>query len=270
MGIKRSVEWKLICPPDEADTRMRKAFGDLDLSPDGPPGTITGHSKRSMIRNRWAADVTVVIEALGGGSMALTTVDMAGNKHYAVLSDLAEALGDDLFDDRGVRSAVERLGKAGRLFGRKEVRHLKNLLRANEEVLELGQGQYEGKQGLVVLTTERLFFFEKSMGSETIEEFPLQVISSLSVNKKVTGETLKIFASGNNAEIGSMMHGQGDALVRRFHNQKQKSSTVSPTSAAASTDDPMSQLERLGQLKEKGLISEEEFQDKKADLLRRL
>jgi hypothetical protein len=39
---------------------------------------------------------------------------------------------------------------------------------------ELGQGVYDNKQGLVVLTTERMFFFEKSMGSQTVEEFRSQ------------------------------------------------------------------------------------------------
>jgi hypothetical protein len=85
--------------------------------------------------------------------------------------------------------------------------------------------EYEGKQGLVVLTNERLFFFEKSLGSETVEEFPLKSIPSLSVSKGITGETLKIFASA--------------------------------------------QLERLATLREKGVLSEQEFEEKKRQLLDR-
>ncbi len=269
MGIVRVVEWKLVCAPDEADAHIRRAFGQLELDPEGPPGRIVGHAKRAMMKNRWASDISVEIQPLGAGSMATCTVDMLGNKHFAVLGDLAEAVGDDLFDDRGVAQAVERLGKTSRLFGRKEVRHLRNLLRASEEVLELGQGQYEGKQGLVVLTSERLFFFEKSLGSETLEEFPLRVITSMSVKKAMTGETLKIFASGNQSEIKSMMHGQADALVRRFHMQNQRTSQV-PAAAPAQIDDPLAQLERLGQLRDKGLLSDEEFEVKKTELLGRL
>ncbi len=53
-----------------------------------------------------------------------------------------------MVDDQGVAGAVERLGKSSRLFGRNEVRHLRNILRASETVLELGQGQYENKHGL--------------------------------------------------------------------------------------------------------------------------
>jgi hypothetical protein len=110
-------------------------------------------ARRSLRKNRWAAEINIDLEPLNGGTLAVTRVDMLGNKHYA---------GDDLFEDQGVTDAVERLGKMGRLFGRKEVRHLHHLLRATERVIILGQGQYEKKQGLIVLTNERLFFFEKS------------------------------------------------------------------------------------------------------------
>ena len=273
MGIVRTVEWKLLCSPEEADQRVRKAFEQLDLDPTGPVGEITGRAKRSLRKNRWAADVSVGITPLMSGSMAVCRVDMAaGNKHFAVLADIAELVGDDAFDDRGVSPAIERLGKASRLFGRKEVRHLRNILRASEDVLELGQGQYENKAGLVVLTTERLFFFEKSLGSETVEEFPLVVINSLSVNKKMTGETLKIYSSGNASEIKSMMHGQADALVRAYNSAKQSAarSADNPAPVGQSADDPFAQLERLGELRERGLISDDEFEAKKADLLRRM
>ena len=212
VGIVRTVEWRLNCTVDEGDQLVRTAFVKLGMRPEGAPGHIAGRAKASMLKNHWGADVAIDLTPQRSGSIAVCKVDMPGNKHFAVLADVAEALGDDAFDDRGAGPAVERLGKSSRLFGREEIRHLRNILNASESVLELGQGQYEGKQGLVVLTDERMFFFEKSLGSETVEEFPLTVISSLSVGKKVTGETLKIYASGNNAEIKWM--GPADRLTR--------------------------------------------------------
>jgi len=157
MTIARTIEWQLTCSPEEADSRFRRALEALEMHPEGPPGQIQGKSKRAIMKNRWSADVSVVIaRGDGGGSTARCRVEMpGGTKHFEVADDLAEAAGEDVFDDRGLPQAVERLGKAGRLFGRKEVRHLKNLLRFSERVAELGQGQYGGKQGLVVLTTNR-------------------------------------------------------------------------------------------------------------------
>ena len=54
---------------------------------------------------------------------------MSGYKHDGLFSEIAGAIGDDAFDDQGVAGAVERLGKSSRLFGRKELRHLHNVLR---------------------------------------------------------------------------------------------------------------------------------------------
>lgn len=274
MGIIRTVDWKLVTPPGESDQRIRNAFEELGLEPEGPPGQISGHSKRSLRKNRWAADVSATVTPFSSGSIVVWRVDMLGNKHFALLSEMAEAVGDEVFDDQGAALAVERLGRSSRLFGRKEIRHLRNTLRASETVLELGQGQYADKQGLVVLTDERLFFFEKSLGSETVEEFPLTVINSLSISKKMTGETLRIFSFGNQSEIKSMMHGQADALVRAYNATKHTpdSSLLNPAAPASEPvhDEPFAQIERLGELREKGLLSDEEFETKKTEILGRM
>lgn len=272
MAIIRTVEWKLRCPPDEVDMRVRQAMNKLGMESEGSPGAIHGKSKRSFMKNRWSASVAVDISPTTDGSIAVCRVEMAGNKHYDVLADIAEAMGDDIFDDRGVPEAVERLGKASLIFGRQQIRHLRNLLYANERVLELGQGSYERKQGLVVLTNERLFFLEKSTGSETVQQFSLPSIVSLAVNKKRTGETLIVHAAGDKAEITRMPHGQADPIVRAFRNLKQTDqTTAAAASQAPSSDaDPVAQIERLAALRDKGIISAEEFESKKTELMGRI
>ena len=241
------------------------------MKPEGESGHIRAKSERSLRKNRWAAEIDVGLEPLNGGSLAVTRVDMLGNKHYALLSEIVENAGDDLFDDRGVTDAVERLGKMGRVFGRKEVQHLQHLLHATERVLILGQGQYENKQGLIVLTNERLFFFEKSLlGQETVEEFSLKSISSLETGKKMTGERLVIHTSGNSSEIKGMLHGQADEIARTFRKLRAEHDAPAAAPPSAPADDPITQLEKLASLHERGIISAEEFDEKKAELLRRL
>jgi hypothetical protein len=150
MSITRTIEWQLTCSPEEADSRFRKALNALEMNPDGPPGQVHGKSKRAIMKNRWSAEVSVLIAPGGSdGSHVRCRVEMpGGTKHFEVADDVAAGVGEDVFDDRGLPQAVERLGKAGRLFGRKEVGHLRNLLRFDERVAELGQGQYGGKPAL--------------------------------------------------------------------------------------------------------------------------
>ena len=123
---------------------------------------------------------------------------------------------------------------------------------------------------MVVLTNQRLFFFEKSLGSETVEEFALSSISSFSVGKKMTGETLQIHASGNNAEIKSMGHGQGDAVASAFRELKSAGTQAQPQTPNGVGNDPLVQLERLSSLRDKGIVSAEEFELKKTELLNRM
>jgi hypothetical protein len=262
---------RLTSPPDEAARRLREALSKLDMNPEGDPGHIRAKSGRSLLKNRWAAEVGIEFETVNGGTVAVARVDMIGNKHYALLDEIAENVGDDLFDDRGATEAVARLGKMGRVFGRKEVRHLQHLLHGTERVIVLGQGQYESKQGLIALTTERLFFFEKSLlGQETIEEFSLKSITSLETGKKMTGERLVVHASGNSNEIKGMFHGQADEIVRQFRRLKAEQEAPAPVTAPPPGDDPIAQLEKLAKLRDQGVISAEEFDRKKAELMDRI
>jgi len=271
MGIVRTVEWKLARQPEEADPRLRAALTELDMNPEGEPGSIRAKSGRAMLKNRWAAEIAIDLEPLEGGTLAVTRVDMLGNKHYALLSEILEKAGDDLFDDRGVADSVQRLGKLGRLFGRKEVRHLQHLLHGSEQVIVLGQGQYEKKQGLIALTNERLFFFEKSLlGQETIEEFSITSITSLETGKKMTGEKLVVHVSGNKSEITGMVHGQADEIARHVRKLKSQSETTKAAPETPQADDPLAQLERLAALHERGVINDSEFERKKTELMERI
>jgi hypothetical protein len=51
----------LTCPTDQADARLRQAMSRLDLDPQAGPGTIHGATKRSLRKNRWAAEVAAEI-----------------------------------------------------------------------------------------------------------------------------------------------------------------------------------------------------------------
>lgn len=235
---------------------------------------VSASSARSLRKNRWAAEVIADVSALPEGSEVTWRIEMAaGTKHFELLDSIAELIPEAVFDDRGIAAAVERLGKASRMFGRKEVRHLHNVIRSTEEVVELGQGRIGDKQGIVVLTTERLFFFERSMlGSESTQEFALSVIQALNVSKKLGGERIEVAYSGTKAEITNMQHGQADSIVRAFHRLRRQDAVAatppSPTEVAA--PDPIEQLKKLAQLRDQGILTPEEFEAKKTDLLSRM
>lgn len=76
MASTRSVEWKLTCPPDEADMHVRQAMTELGLEPEGSPGAIRGKKKGSF-RKGMSADVTIDISPTTGEAW-LCVVPLAG------------------------------------------------------------------------------------------------------------------------------------------------------------------------------------------------
>ena len=270
VAVVRTAEWLIKGSPDEAARKLRAALEGVGLEPEGDGTSFTAQAKRSLLKNRWASQIDVAITpASGDRSLAVVKVDMAGTKHYEMLDELAESMGDAV-DDRGLTEAVERLGRFSRVFGRKEVRHARHFLHGDEEVLQLGQGKYGDKMGIIVLTNKRLFFFEKSWAAQTVEEFPLKSISSVSVESKRTGEKLKIHASGNVSEIEQMFHGHGDEVARQIRGLIAERDAPVAAAAPAAQPDAIEQIRRLAELKDAGVLSDEEFAAKKTQLLNQL
>lgn len=276
MAITRTAEWRLTHPPAEADRWLRWALGRMDMDPEGPFGQIRAKSSMSVWKNRWAAEVLIQLHPWGPVSVAVIRVEMAaGNKHYAVLNDIVEAAGR-LIDDRGVVATIERMGGQG--FGGAELRHLQNVLRGSEQVIALGKGRYRDAYGLTVLTNERLFFFDKGLLHESVDEFPLESITSLGTDKGLTGESLIISSLGNRDEIEELWHGETDEFVRQFrqlnaararqqheHHEHHEHEEPEPSGNQA-----LEQLEQLASLRDRGVVTPQEFEWKKAELLRRI
>ncbi|QXQ13835.1 PH domain-containing protein [Skermania piniformis] len=141
---------------------------------------------------------------------------MVGDKHYVVLSEIIEALPGVTVDDLGVAVALDRLGKMGRFFGSREAAALTWCIRVEERVVELAQGMYNSHQGMLVLTTQRLLFFDQKMFGAKVEEFDIAAIGSLGHSRKMGGEVISISISARAAEIRQVAHGRGESFIQAF------------------------------------------------------
>lgn len=264
--ITRTVHWTLLSPPELALPALAAAVEKTDFKVISlGPESVVIDVPRALAKNRWAASITGAVTASQRGTDILWTVEGLGNKHYEHLVTIAEGLPDGSLDDHGIAEAVAKV--ALKVFGRKEIRHLANILDGGEEVHAIGVGALAGKMGIVALTDRRLLFLEKSLMGEDVVEFALESIGVLSLGKKMGGETLTVTHSGTSAVISSLGHGQGDGLARKFRELKSK-----PTEAPAATPvaDPIEQIERLSGLRDKGILSEAEFQSQKTAILSRM
>ena len=159
------------------------------------------------------------------------------------------------------------------LFGTaKEVSHLPEILHDDESIKYLTSGLMDGTTWLVVCTQKRvllldhgfLFGFKQSeMNLENINSISFQtglLFGAIEIwhggarmlIENCDKKTVKPFTDAVNAAMQAIKKGQGSA---------------SQAPVTSSSDDVVSQLERLAALLEKGILSQEEFQAQKKKLL---
>lgn len=177
-------------------------------------------------------------------------------------------MGDQIRNDiAAARDKVQaRLG-AGR-----EIKKLESYLWDGETVELLAAGMYGPGTGLVVLTDRRLLFIKDGVMSKTVEDFPLDKISSVQWSSGMLMGSLIVFASGNKAEIKNMNKHDGQQIADAIRARLSEPAATVPAAAANHTpmNDVYESLRKLGELRDAGVLSPAEFESKKRELLARL
>jgi hypothetical protein len=158
-----------------------------------------------------------------------------------------------------------------------------NHLWEGESVHLMAAGRYGGGIGLVVLTDRRLLFVMDGITRQTIEDFPLEKISSVQWSSGMVQGTLTIFASGNKADIDQMNKKDGKQIADTLRARLARSAPAPrplatpvyqtpprPAPPVVSVPDVYEQLRKLAELRDLGVVTPEEFEQKKKELLSRI
>jgi hypothetical protein len=149
-------------------------------------------------------------------------------------------------------------------------------LEANEDVVTAIQGAYEVKRmgsdsarkGALIATDRRVVFYAKKMTGYDLESFPYDHISSIDMSKGMMGHSITIYASGNKAHIKWIDKKQDvPGFVSTVRGRMKGGAGNGAAAPAASEPDAADQIRKLAQLRDEGLLTEEEFQAKKTQLL---
>lgn len=174
----------------------------------------------------------------------------------------------------------------------------KGHLDQGEQVLATVQGTYETKimgtettrAGILMATQARVVFFAKKLGGYDLESFPYGNVSSFEQSKSMMGHSVSFFASGNKVSMKWIVDAAAmQTLVTtvKGHLHGALPSNIPGTNVGqpvavhalalpvaavggASQDEIMATLRQLGELHQAGVLSDEEFSTKKAELLARL
>lgn len=171
-----------------------------------------------------------------------------------------------------IKTTISKLNPS--VVNKREVSELPSILMSDEVIEKINSGILdEGKgvsgNGLLVATNYRVIFIDKpTLGfGIKMEDFQYDKISSVSVETGFLKGVLKIVCSGNTAKINLVT---GAKEFSEFVRQKTMSKPTIIQHQSNNEPDILSQIEKLADLKEKGILTDEEFNSKKASLLEKL
>jgi hypothetical protein len=145
-----------------------------------------------------------------------------------------------------------------------------------EDVVSAVQGTYETKiagndsvrKGAFIATDRRLVFYAKKLTGYDLESYPYDHISSIEMGKSMMGHQVTFFASGNKVHM-KWIDGKQDVagFISTVRARMKGGARGGADTGATPEPDLSDQIRRLAQLRDEGLVTEEEFQAKKAQLL---
>ena len=159
---------------------------------------------------------------------------------------------------------------------KKHTKAAKEHLDKDEEIIAVIAGGYETKmlgkdttlKGIMLATSKRVVFFRKKVVGYTMEELQYNKINSIETGKKFLGNYINIITSGNVVKMKWIKEGEFDKFVNHLRQRIDKKD-VSEKQSSSQLDIP-EQIKKLSELKDQGILSDEEFELKKKELLAKL
>lgn len=139
----------------------------------------------------------------------------------------------------------------------------------------MGKGDKTQHNGAFILTNQRACFYRKGFLGEVFETMPLSKITSVETKSFMGHRILNIHTSHDELKFKTF---EDKALFKKVHDRIEALRDGEPTSVAASaptpqpasSDGPIEQLKKLGELRDAGILTDAEFSAKKEELLARL
>jgi len=156
-----------------------------------------------------------------------------------------------------------------------------SLLESDEELACVIRGLLSGselgsrKSGLLLITNKRVLFYQpKVFGGSEYTVFPYDQISAVNSRRSFVMDKLEMTVGSDCILMESVRKGDGSIAVQAIREMADRAAALKAQSSAVAGAPPQvdiaDQIEKLGKLKEKGLLTEEEFEQKKKELLERL
>lgn len=198
----------------------------------------------------------------------------AGSKNYTLeqIKEILQAVGSSASPDR-IQTQLTKIGitqsSSPAIWGRREIAELPAIIQEDEEIFGLVQGVYNGGQGILVATNKRLLFIDKGIVyGLKVEDFGLDKITSIQYESGLIFADIKIMASGNVAKIQNVEKSSGRIFSEKVRAKlNEPKASTAPVTVVQQQVDVADQLGKLAELKNQGILTQEEFDAQKKKLL---
>jgi hypothetical protein len=168
-----------------------------------------------------------------------------------------------------VKKMVSDLGKEVDTFGtKKEINYLPQILSEDEKIIYLTSGLMNNNTWLITCTNKRVIFLDKGMiyGLKQCET-SLEKINSIEQKTGLIFGEISIWDGSSKMTIKNVMKRTVKPFVDAVNKAIENKKNNSQGNKTSQPVDFVLQLEKLAELKNKGIITEEEFQIKKKECL---
>lgn len=181
---------------------------------------------------------------------------------------------------RKIKQELEKLRANLSIFTKGEIKELPYLIPEDEPIIAITDAQFVNTlaAGILVATSKRLISVSKSMfGAAEINDYPNETIKAVSFVTDPRSPIIKLHLDEKIAEFECFMDKE-DAekfydTIKAFYNAPQKLSSIQTDTVnkrAVSSEEILNQLEKLGKLRENGILTDAEFTEQKKKLLEQL
>ncbi|WP_250255741.1 PH domain-containing protein [Chryseobacterium sp. Marseille-Q3244] len=183
-----------------------------------------------------------------------------------------------------IKTELEKLNASLSVFTKGEIKELPYLISEEEKIIGITDAQFVNTlaAGILVATSKRMISVSKAMfGTAKINDYPNETIKSISFVTDPRSPIIKLHLDERVVEFECFMDKE-DAekfydIIRPIYNNpiqqlQQQTNPVNTNAAANATRslDILEQLEKLGKLRENGILTDTEFTEQKRKLLEQL
>ncbi len=131
----------------------------------------------------------------------------------------------------------------------------------------MGKGDKKQHNGMFILTDKRACFYRKGIFGEVLETIPLPKITSVETLSMMGYRVLRLHTSHDELAFKTF---EEKALFDRVYARLEELRHSDEPKAVQPQSTALDQLRKLGELRDAGILTEDEFATKKSELLARM